>query len=240
MNKKNEFNEGLIFTIFNYIYWSFLSNVYFILCNLLFVFYFFTIKFTGSLESSILLIISLIPVGPALTALCSCMDKIIRDKDINITTYYFKSYKRNFKQSMKLWLIALFVQSLLISDLKFLSSKNIYMYLYVLIFVFMLYSLIIYIHMFPILSRFNLKSMDILKLSFVYSFKKFQVTLINILTIVVSGFVVYFFPSISIFFVFSLTCLCIIYYEQTILNDIENLITADPTSLPDTKYPSHF
>ena len=91
-----------IYTIVRYLYYFFLTNFYFIVCNLLFFIVFYLADFV--FENILLFYITLIPMGPTITAVLSSMGKLVREKDLHPTKDFFIAYKTNFIRS-KYWIV---------------------------------------------------------------------------------------------------------------------------------------
>jgi len=221
MATKKEFGEGPIYSFFNYVMWIFTSNIYFMLCNILLIIY--LMVFSGDIKSTyFLLYLVLLPLAPALTALYATVGKIIREKDISVTSYFFKSYKTNFKQAFILGFMECTIILIAIKDIQFFSTTKYGAYFTPFFIVLIVFVFCIGLYAFPLLSRFYLKTMDILKFSFVYSVKKVNITIFNLASIVFAAFILYQFPSVSMFFIFSGTCYLIMYYEMKVLNELED------------------
>lgn len=227
-NGSNEFNEGIIYTITNYIYWFFMGNLYFMLLNIPMVLLFLISldsNFAATPESTAFMtFICCIPVGPAATALFSVMGKLIREKDLSITKDFFKAYKSNFKQSLFFWIIESLLLFILFIDIRFFTNQHItflnlfFMFVMLLIFLVGLYVL-------PILSRFYMRSKDIVKLSIYYSLKKLPNTIVNLAIIISAGFLLFKFSGIIIVFISSIVCFLIMYNEQKLLKEIQEKFT---------------
>jgi len=100
MSKKREFGEGIIYTITNYLWWFLLGNFYFWLMNIPFVVIAFIMLVNNDSSFNLILILSLMPMGPALTALLSVMGKVTRKEDVDLTKDFFYAYKVNFFESL--------------------------------------------------------------------------------------------------------------------------------------------
>lgn len=228
MKKSYQFGEGPIFTITNYIMWFFLGNLYFFLCNIPLVFMFLVIMQMQTdvipHEAIVLLVISLIPVGPAFTALLSVMGKLVRENDVNITRDYFSAYKKNFFQSLGLWVIEMAIIGILVIDIKYFFSKVSYgSYITPIFMTFILIVIAAGFYVFPILSRFYMKTIDILKISFMYTILKFKITLAIMLTVAAC----YFISSrvtILILFLMSGICYLVMFYQKGNLKELEEKI----------------
>jgi len=160
-------------------------------------------------------------MGPALTALYASMGKIIREKDINITRYYLKSYKISFKQSLKLWCIELAVLFISYIDLKVATNGDVLSIFSIFFIIVCIFTVALGTIAFPIVSRFDLKIIDVLKISFLYSIKKIQVTVINTIIILIGFYLIYITPGILFLCLSSEMCFVIMINNRSMLNEIE-------------------
>lgn len=227
MKKTREFGEGPIFTITNYIMWLFAGNFYFALCNIPLLFVLISLLASGNNITTemipsllFLFILSLIPVGPAITALLSVMGKLVREKDISVTKDYFSAYKKNFKQSIILWVIMLAIISILVVDFYFFSRQTYGVYIKFIFLLLILVVILMSLYIFPIVSRFYMKSKDIVRLSYYYSIAKFNITLLNLGCIIFCFFILKYF-SFLILFVVSGACYLVMLNENKLLKDME-------------------
>jgi uncharacterized membrane protein YesL len=221
---KQEYHEGFFHTITNYLFWFFLGNLYFLLLNipLLFILIVFLYNVTNPIpRGGVSIFICCIPIGPAVTALLSVMGKLIREKDIDITKDFFKAYKVNFFQSLFFSTLEIVAISLLAIDIKFFTSGSYPRVVTSFIFVVITFILLMSIHVFPIISRFYLSRKDILKTAAYYTIRKFHITILSFVSILVVGFIALkVFPLISVFAA-SIICYLIMFYHQKILLEIE-------------------
>ena len=228
---RKEFGEGLIFIITNYILWFVMGNIYFLLLNLPFVYVLFAILLNGNNKLpggfSILFLLCCIPIGPAVTALLSVMGKLIREKDVNLTKDFFKAYKENFFQALYFWSIGIFMIGLLSFDIRYLIDNNYPSILAIILYIVIAIIIIMGLYIFPIISRFYLKFSDILKFSAYYAVKKIHTTIMNLFSFAIIGFLFYKGLTFVLIFVSSVICFLIMFYEQTILLEIEEKIKTD-------------
>lgn len=227
MARRREFGEGPIYTITNYIFWFLVGSLYFGLCSILFLFVFLTPQENPDSSILFILMISLIPTGPAITALMSVMGKLVREKDARLTRDYFKAYKQGFKQSMVIWLLELGTLSILMIDIMFFKKQSYGIFVIPIMYVIAIVILVMGLYAFPLISRFKLRIKDIIRLSFYYSIVKFKVTFLNISALIIGGFLLYKYTSIAIFFVTSGVCYLIMFYEKDILKELEDQIGHD-------------
>jgi uncharacterized membrane protein YesL len=230
MARKKEFGEGPIFTITNYIFWFMAGSFYFAICNILLILTFLAMTVsdpqqatTGGADFSILtmLLISAIPAGPAITALLSAMGKLVREKDVNITRDYFRAYKENFKQSLFVWVLELAAIGILMIDLYFFSRQSYGTFIVPFIYAIGLIIIAMGLFAFPIISRFHMKTKDVIRLSFYYSIVKFKITFLNIAAIIIALFAASKFP-ITIIFVACAVCYLLMYYQKDLFKELEN------------------
>ena len=84
--------------------------------------------------------------------------------------------------------------------------------------------MLIALYVFPIVSRFYLKTKDVLKLSAFYIIKKFKNTLLNIVGIAAMFLLVDYAPSVAFMFIASIIAYIIMLNEKSILDDIEEKV----------------
>jgi len=222
-----EYKENIIFTAFNYIAWFVLANLYFLAANILFIGYNITFGIDMSSNISLLYFISLIPMGPALTALCASMGKIVREKDINITKYYIKSYKINFKQSLQLWCAELGILFISYINLNLAAKGGILSSFTILFIVVCVFAVAVGTIAFPIISRFEFKIIDVIKIAFIYSIKKINVTFINMIILAIGFFLIYILPVTVFLCLSSLICFVIMFNTKVIINEIEKELASN-------------
>lgn len=227
MAKTNrEFGEGPIHTITNYIFWFFLGNLYFCVLNIPLLFILLVILSNGGQQMppwfvSVIILCS-IPIGPAATALLSVMGKLIREKDISITRDFFKAYKANFFQSLLFWTLEIILIGILFIDTRFFISKGYPQILTSFIFIIIALIFLMSLYVYPIISRFYLSWKDTLKTAAYYSIKKIHITLLNLASFIVVGFVLLKVSSFILVFASSIICYLLMFYQQKILLEIED------------------
>ncbi|WBW99085.1 YesL family protein [Oceanirhabdus sp. W0125-5] len=223
MDSEKSFSKLPIFTMINYFYWFFIGNMYFALVNIPLLFLLFFSSAPRSIQPSLVEIyLFCLPVGPAFTALLGVMGKFIREKDLSITKDFFRMYKRNFKQSLLIWSIDLAALIILYVDIKFIN--NVFGILFIILF---MIAFLIGVYIFPLISRFHLKTKDAVVLSFICIFKHFKVTLLLIISLIASGLAFYSIPGVSILFIGSIVCYSIMYFQKDILKDFEEKAKAN-------------
>jgi Predicted integral membrane protein len=223
---KKDFGEGILFNITNYVFWFFMGNIYFALLNIPLIFIFMTAILSNEINLNsqgfgFVAFICLIPVGPAGTALLSVMGKLVREKDINITKDFFNAYKVNFKQSLFLWTFEILLISVLFIDIRFLISQNSPAIITILLYAAIVFIVFIGFYTLPILSCFYIQSKDVIKLSTYYSFRKFNITFLNLSSFVLAGILILKVSMYFLFFISSIVCYLLMFNLQKTLLEIE-------------------
>ncbi|MBC8060281.1 MAG: DUF624 domain-containing protein [Clostridiaceae bacterium] len=225
VNSKREFGTGPVFTITNYIFWFFLGNLYFLLMNIPLLFMLIVVLSNSGTPLpqgfTSIIIVCCLPLGPAVTALLSVMGKLIREKDISITKDFFKAYKTNFFQSLFFCALEIMIICILFIDTRFFISSG-----YPQVFTIFIYMVIAFIfsmglYVFPLISRFYLTTKDILKTASYYTIRKVHITLLNLASFLVVGFVFFKVSTFVLVFTSSIICYLIMFYQQKILLEIE-------------------
>ena len=219
MGKQKEFYDKPLFSIINYITWLLLGGLYFILLNIPLIFFYTLTSYNASLFSIALLFICLIPFGPALGALYSTMAEIVREKDISFTSYFFNSYKTQFKSNFKLWFVELL--TIFFVDFQYFYLNMSSSGLHIIFLILGIFVLILGLYAFPINCRFHMKLRDIVALSFYYSIKKFYITLLKIIVTLIVLFLVAKIHALLVLFIPSILCFILTIYDKPILLELE-------------------
>lgn len=226
---KGNFGEGPLFTITNYIFWFSVPNLFFWLLNpLQFILILCVDPGKNYSDFFVLLYLASLPMGPALAALLSVMGKLNKEKDLTVTKDFFKAYKVNFKQALFLWFIESTSFAVIIFDISFFRKLSLNFLVYPLYAVsFAIFMLGLFA--FPIMTKYYFSTTDLLKLSFLYSVKKFKVTFMCIVVYVLAFLLLRTkVDYVLIFFIVSLMCYSIMYYFHDIFDDInKNYVTED-------------
>jgi uncharacterized membrane protein YesL len=129
--------------------------------------------------------IPLVTIGASTTALFYIMEKVARDEDVDMFPDFKKSFKDNFKQSTLVWCI-IFIIFLLV----FMDIRNVHVYgavsniiHWILIFI-LLQLAIITTYIFPIISRYEIKTKQLFFASFIIGNKHIPSTILCLGTFV--------------------------------------------------------
>ncbi len=213
-------NENKISKLFNYIHLFFLSSIYFSICNILLILsvYLFEIRFYNIL---IFLIASILS-GPALVALCAFINKIISDDNLSITKEFFYCYKKNFLISLKLWIPLLITAFVIIFDLKLCLINSKFLFLIIPLFIMLTVDIILMSYSLIIISKYNINTLDTLKLSFYLLIKNPFTSIVNLVIILLSTFILINSKSIITLFIVSISSFLIIKNMKHVFFFIEN------------------
>lgn len=219
---KKEFYDKPLYSISNYIIAFSLSSIYITICNILLILFVIFTAISPESFSILLCFISLIPLGPSLGALYSTTGKILREKDISFTSYFWNTYKTNFFSNLKLWMAELILITILFIDFQYFYLHSPGNGIFIIFIVLIVISLIVGFYAFAINSRFELKLKDLLALSIYYTIKKFPVTILKVAVIVLSYYLLRFVSIVFISFIPALVCIVFYFYDKVIFEELEN------------------
>lgn len=223
MNKKREFGDGLIFNISNYLFWFLLGNIYFWMMNIPYLFVSLTMSLSGKVDVNVILILSLIPMGPALTALLSVMGKLTREGDINLTKNFFKAYKESLFDSLFFWTLGLIILFVIKIDGILIGSNPHLHFLSIFTTIISYICIALAFYIFPIISRFHLRKMTIVRLSFEYLIKRIYICIIAFIVIYLLGTISNkSFQAVIVLFSVSIVTYIIMYLQKGVLKEIED------------------
>ena len=219
----NFFNFEKIFDSFNYVFWFFLLNLFFMLFNIPLILFFIFIGISNIFKYFPLFLICLLPAMPTFTALLYCMNKIIVNKDLNIIKDFTNGIKLNFKQSFLIWFIELLLIIIIYFNIRFFS---LIMYNVVLVCLFSAIAIIIATvtpFIFILISRFKMKTIDILRTSFILCFTRPILTITNLLLFIFSLILFEITPGTIILFISSLLSFSLLFINKSLLYELEDI-----------------
>lgn len=215
------FNLDRIFDTFNYIFWFFLLNLFFMIFNIPIVSFFIFVGISNISSYLPLFLVCLIPIGPSLSALLYCMGKLIRNRDLNIINDFKKGLKINFKQSLILWCCELLLVFMLYSNIKFFSTARFSLVLTCLFVSLLILLLLITPYIYVLLSRFSMTNMNIIKSSLILVFTRPILTISNILILIVSLILFEISPGTVVLFISSIFTFLISFANKSLLLELE-------------------
>lgn len=219
----NFFNFEKIFDSFNYVFWFFLLNLFFMLFNIPLILFFIFIGISNIFKYFPLFLICLLPAMPTFTALLYCMNKLIVNKDLNIIKDFTNGIKLNFKQSFLIWFIELLLIIIIYFNIRFFSLIK---YNVVLVCLFSAIAIIIAAvtpFIFILISRFKMKTIDILRTSFILCFTRPILTITNLLLFIFSLILFEITPGTIILFISSLLSFSLLFINKSLLYELEDI-----------------
>ena len=219
---KKEFYDRPLHVISNYTTEFFFSSINLAICNILLILFLIFTVISPNNFNLFILFICLIPLGPSLGALYSTIGKIVREKDIYFSSFFWSSYKRNFVSYLKLWLIELITITILFIDFQYFNLHMPEKGIHIIFLSLILISLVIGLYAFPINSRFEIKLKDLLILSMYYMIKKFPLTILKIAVILLTYYLAKNISIVFLIFMPSIICFIFFYYDKSIFIELEN------------------
>ncbi|GAA4297574.1 YesL family protein [Anaerocolumna aminovalerica] len=150
----------------------------------------------------LLLCLPIITIGPATTALYYTVVKVIRRERGYLFREFFHSFKMNFLNGMVLGIILMALYYILYIDLNFAKAMEDANMRFIFLAVFSAFSFIMLcgtVYVFPLLSRFTMGKLQILKTAFLMSVKHLPTTILMLLIVGCFAFIAWMQP-IFLFF----------------------------------------
>ncbi|WP_291651016.1 DUF624 domain-containing protein [Clostridium sp.] len=219
----NFFNFEKIFDSFNYVFWFFLLNLFFMLFNIPLILFFIFIGISNIFRYFPLFLVCLLPTMPAFTALLYCMNKIVVNKDLNIIKDFINGIKLNFKQSLLIWFFELSLIIIIYFNIRFFSLLK---YNIVLVCLFSAIAIILAAvtpFIFILISRFKMKNINILRTAFILCFTRPILTITNLLLFIFSLILFELTPGTIILFISSLLSFSLLFINNSLLQELESL-----------------
>lgn len=219
---KKVFTDGVLFTITNYIWWLLLANIYFLVVNIPIIFVALGFFIQRTFEFNIYVFMTLLPIGPALTALFSIMGKLVREKDLDVTKDFFKAYKNNFLEAFFYWSFLLTILCGLYIYLYFFNVRIPIPFIKYGLWVAGIIIISMIFYTLPIISRFYFKIKDVIRISLLYLVKKAHLSILILAYMFVFFFIYLEFPNI-VFFLFgwSILAFLIMFTLRNVLDEIQ-------------------
>lgn len=219
MKNKDLFDRPL-YKIFNYVYYFSGANILFLISNILFLMVYEAAEL--NIYSYVLLFVTAIPLGPSISALLSVMGKLLQEKEIEVWKDYSSAYRQNFKQSLKIWMILLIVMVILLVDVKAVSSNPNYRFFAAFFLGIMIILLLIALYSFPILTKFDMKTIDVIRASIYFSIRKLPTTAVKIVIIIGTFYVLRYLKFVGFMFFTSVIAFLIMFYDRSTFAELES------------------
>lgn len=151
--------------------------------------------------------IPLVTIGPSTTAFYYAMINLVRGEDTYVSRDFFRSFRRNFKQSLLAGLLLMVVGGFLAMDIYIAYKSGTGIYTFFMVFFFVLFVLwaFITLYTFPLLAKFENNIKNTLIWAFSLSIKNFAQTLMMLFALVLALWLCHLLPGL-IFFAFGIVC----------------------------------
>lgn len=216
-----ESDDNKFYNILRYIHLFFLSNIYFSLCNILLIISLFL--FEMSFYNIFIFFIPLVFLGPSLSALFYLFNKFLYlDRDLLITKEFFLGYKKNFFNTLKVWIPLLLITFIIIFDFKinFLNPKL--SLLNIPLTVLFIIDILVIIYNFIFISKYEINAINTLKLSCYSLIKNPFTSIINFIIIVSCLFILLYSKSLLSLFIVGFSCYLILKNLRNTFSFIES------------------
>lgn len=219
----NFFNFEKIFDSFNYVFWFFLLNLFFILFNIPVTLFFVFVGISKVFEYFPLFLLCLLPTMPTFTALLYCMNKIILNKDLNILKDFYNGLKLNFKQAFLIWAAELLITFVLYFNIRFFSTTSNNIVLVCLFAAVAIVLLIVTPFIFILISRFKIDNITLIKNAFILCFTRPVLAITNLLLFILMLVLFEITPGTAVLFMFSLFSFLLMFINKSLLRELEDL-----------------
>lgn len=222
------FSLQKILNAFNYVFWFFGLNIFFLIFNLPLILFFMFIGLEGIITYLPLFLLTLVPLMPSLTVMFYCMGKLIRDKDLDLFHDIFNGLKLNLKQSLLIWCGELILIFILISNIRFFTLYKFNLILTCIFIGLCLLLVAITPYIFVLISRFSIKSYPLIKNSLILAITRPFLSIVNIIILLICFILFEIIPGTTILFIGSIFAFLITFCHKPILELLEsNSITVE-------------
>ena len=211
------FNLEKINEFFNYIFTFLILNILFWLFDFPIIAFAaaFGIGWEVMEQYYPIMIVCLIPMGPALCALFHCMNRLIRDKEIRWIKDFWIGYKQNFIASF----LTAIVQAILVFMLRAISELA----MPALVYIFIILLLLVILSMpvaYLLIMKFNMSAYQLLKATITVTFAKPACTIGNAAAFLVLLIVFGISPGTTILFVSSVYAFLVVFMNHRMLLEL--------------------
>jgi uncharacterized membrane protein YesL len=156
-------------------------------------------------------------VGASTTALFYVIGKVVRDDDPSTIKDFWKSFKLNFKQSTIIWILMLVIYGIIFINIRNINILgNMSKFILPVQLAIFIELVIVTIYIFPILSRYDMTTKDLIKTSFFIGNRHLLTTFLCILSLAAIIGLLYKIPGLFILMPVSLYALCSSYLIKNI------------------------
>ena len=212
-------NKSFLIKTTNIVWNLFMVGICALLTSGILIFLLLFVKF--HLITFPLYLIAFLLIGPTMGAIFQTIFKMLFEIGIRVVRKYFYYYKKDFKDSLKLWIPYSVLILILCADIDFLASSEKGAYLLPMLFLILLLSMISYVYSLILYSRFIIRMRDIIKYSLYLVINR----PVQSLSIVILIFILYqsfkYFGNFAIFWGVPMFAACTVLLVRNVLLQIE-------------------
>lgn len=214
------FNLEKINEFFNYIFTFLILNILFWLFDFPIIAFAaaFGIGWEVMEQYYPIMIVCLIPMGPALCALFHCMNRLIRDKEIRWIKDFWIGYKQSFIASFLTAIVQAILVFMLITNIRFFAVA-----MPALVYIFIILLLLVILSMpvaYLLIMKFNMSAYQLLKATITITFAKPACTIGNAAAFLVLLIVFGISPGTTILFVSSVYAFLVVFMNHRMLLEL--------------------
>ena len=185
--RTRQFGDGVLFRFTNSVYWLLATEFFLVVASIPLVLALLFLDRDSS--NAILYAIAGTSLGPALAATLHCVRKILREQDLNPTREFVRGYRLNVVDTLKFWVPAVAVLTILLLNLGFLQTQRSASdaALRAVMLVVALLGALWLMNMMVISTSFTFRLRDLARLSVFYLGKSLRITLGNLATLFLAG-----------------------------------------------------
>lgn len=220
------FSLEKILSFFNTIFFFFVINLFFMICNLPSILFLIFIGFSNISTYLPLFLLCLIPLGPSLAAIFYSMYKLVTYKACPLIRSFFEGYKKNFKAGIAISLCQLIVIFILTCNIRIFASAYpvfilhlLFIILFGIVILSIPYSYLLQIH-------FKMSLLEIIKASFTLVFTHPLLTLCNAMIFLFILMIFEITPGTAVLFMSSLYAFFILFSNKHLIKKLEDLANA--------------
>jgi len=178
-----QFGDGVLFRFTNHVYWIMATEFFLVVASLPLVVALLFLDRDSS--NAILYALAGASLGPALAATLHCIRKTLRESDLNPTRDFLRGYRLNVVGTLKFWVPAVAVLTILLLDSGFLQTRGsaVDAVLRTALLVVALLGALWVMNMMVISTSFTFRQRDLARLSVFYLGKSPRTTLGNVSTL---------------------------------------------------------
>ncbi|WP_297523273.1 DUF624 domain-containing protein [uncultured Clostridium sp.] len=217
----NIINVEKILTFFNYIFWFLTLNILFLVVNTPLVLFLLFVGISRIGTYLPLFLLCAIPFAVSFTSLLYCMDKLLKNGEVEPFKDFKRAYKSNFKNATLIWIVELITIFILYTNIKFFSQVN-GSILFTGIFTGLLFVLLfITPHIFTLTSKFSMNILSTVKSASILTITRPIITISNILCLLATLVLFEINPATTVLFIGSVATFLMAFANKTLVKELE-------------------